>query len=211
MLGSHAKALEEGSFRNRSADFLYMLMIGGACMTAVALLGFIDVYFMGPSLVFMITYIWGRRHNYARLVFMVRKLCSSDFTISMYVLFVAVLISVCKCVAGSHTSHCAVPTLGHALDVTVAWPFTRRRFCVSTAECYLTCGSCRRSDTYLRLRSGILVGHTYYFLEDVWPSIADLKKYRWRRPLGTHDYVHYICGTDPPGRPVWDRQHGQED
>ena len=48
-------------------------------------------------------------------------------------------------------------------------------------------------------------GHTYYFFEDIWPSIADLRQYQWRRPLKTPDGVYWLCGTDPPGKPLWER------
>ena len=70
-LATHSRALEGGSFQNRSADFLYMLILGATSLTAAACFGVIESYFMGPSLCFMITYVWGRRHSYARLVFMV--------------------------------------------------------------------------------------------------------------------------------------------
>jgi hypothetical protein len=88
-------------------------------MTAAALLGYIDVYFMGPSLVFMITYIWGRRHNYARLTMMVRIAGPTCPTVVDH-------SSAVYHAPGRHPSDCTVSVLGNAPDVSVAWPCTRR-------------------------------------------------------------------------------------
>jgi hypothetical protein len=61
----HAAA---GSFRNRSADFLWMLLFGGALLTVMAPLASIE--FLGSSLTFMMVYVWGRRHPYVTLSFL---------------------------------------------------------------------------------------------------------------------------------------------
>ena len=54
--------LEEGSFRGRPADFLLMLLFGGALMCAVA--PFINIPpFLGSSLAFMMVYVWARRNE----------------------------------------------------------------------------------------------------------------------------------------------------
>lgn len=47
----YSKSLEEGSFRNRSADFLWMLVFGGVLLTAMA--PFVNVQFLGSALTFM--------------------------------------------------------------------------------------------------------------------------------------------------------------
>lgn len=47
----YSKSLEEGSFRNRSADFLWMLLFGGVLLTAMA--PFVNVQFLGSALTFM--------------------------------------------------------------------------------------------------------------------------------------------------------------
>lgn len=47
----YSKALEEGSFRGRPADFLWMLLLGGGLLTAVA--PWVNVQFLGSSLTFM--------------------------------------------------------------------------------------------------------------------------------------------------------------
>lgn len=64
----YSKALEEGSFRSRSADFLWMLIVGGTLLTAIA--PFVNIQFLGSSLTFMMVYVWGRRHPYVSLSFL---------------------------------------------------------------------------------------------------------------------------------------------
>jgi len=60
--------LEQGSFRGRTADMVFMLLFGAACMLLVA--PFSEVYFLGSSLSFMMVYVWGRRNPNARLNFL---------------------------------------------------------------------------------------------------------------------------------------------
>eukprot|EP00798_Chlamydomonas_sp_ICE-L_P016495 gene16495-22722_t len=56
------------SFRGRSADFMWMLMLGGGMLLSVA--PFVNVQFFGASLTFMMVYVWGRRHQYINLSFL---------------------------------------------------------------------------------------------------------------------------------------------
>eukprot|EP00037_Helgoeca_nana_P012368 m.112135 g.112135 ORF g.112135 m.112135 type:complete len:254 (+) comp21406_c0_seq1:35-796(+) len=56
----YCKMLEEGSFRGRGADFLYMLLLGAIAITIIG--PFVQVYFLGSSLTFMLVYLWGRRN-----------------------------------------------------------------------------------------------------------------------------------------------------
>ena len=60
--------LEEGSFRNRTADFLYMLIFGGVFLTVFA--PFVNVQFLGSSLTFMMVYVWGRRNASINMSFL---------------------------------------------------------------------------------------------------------------------------------------------
>ncbi|GLC36750.1 hypothetical protein PLESTB_000786800 [Pleodorina starrii] len=64
----YCKSLEEGSFRGRSADFLWMLIFGGSLLTCIA--PFVNIQFLGSSLTFMMVYVWGRRHQYVNLSFL---------------------------------------------------------------------------------------------------------------------------------------------
>lgn len=50
-LVKYSKSLEEGSFRNRSADFLWMLLFGAAILVATA--PWVNIQFLGSSLTFM--------------------------------------------------------------------------------------------------------------------------------------------------------------
>ncbi|EFN59175.1 hypothetical protein CHLNCDRAFT_19312 [Chlorella variabilis] len=67
-LVKYSKSLEEGSFRNRSADFLWMLLFGSAILVAAA--PWVNIQFLGSSLTFMMVYVWGRRHQYVNLSFL---------------------------------------------------------------------------------------------------------------------------------------------
>jgi Derlin-2/3 len=44
---------------------------------------------------------------------------------------------------------------------------------------------------------GILVGHTYYFLEYVYPKVAEIRGWRRKRILEPPRVLHWICGTLP--------------
>jgi len=67
-LVKYCKSLEEDAFRNRPADFLWMLLFGAALLTALAPLA--GVRFLGSSLTFMMVYLWGRRHPHVQLSFL---------------------------------------------------------------------------------------------------------------------------------------------
>lgn len=67
-LVKYAKALEEASFRGRAADFLWMLLLGGATLAAAAPLA--GVQFLGSSLAFMMVYVWSRRNRHVALSFL---------------------------------------------------------------------------------------------------------------------------------------------
>lgn len=67
-LVKYCKTLEEGSFRGRSADFLWMLLFGAALLNVAA--AFVDLRFLGTSLTFMMVYVWGRRNAHVTLSFL---------------------------------------------------------------------------------------------------------------------------------------------
>lgn len=67
-LSSYARMLEEGTFRRRTADFIWLILLG-ACSIL-----FLDVMvpsqsirFLNPALTSMIVYIWARRHPTVRM------------------------------------------------------------------------------------------------------------------------------------------------
>lgn len=65
LLVRHCKSLEEGSFRRRSSDFLWMLLLGAAVMLATA--PYTKLYMFGHSLSFMVMYLWAKRNPHLRL------------------------------------------------------------------------------------------------------------------------------------------------
>jgi Derlin-2/3 len=54
--------LEEGNFRGRTADFIYMLLFGGSLMLffVVSFEAFSKIKFLGHPLAFMMVYLWAR-------------------------------------------------------------------------------------------------------------------------------------------------------
>ena len=46
---------------------------------------------------------------------------------------------------------------------------------------------------------GIIVGHIYYFLESVYPHVARARGWKREKLLVTPHFLHYLCGTVPPG------------
>lgn len=138
----YCRLLEEGSFRNRTADFVAFILFGVSLMILAA--PFVSVHFLGSSLTFMMVYLWGRRNEHVRMSF----LGLFPFT-APYLPWVLLTFSV---------------VLGNSATVDLI---------------------------------GIVVGHLYYFLEDVYPVIADIRGWRIRRVLVTPVllYVSILCPT----------------
>jgi len=67
-LVKYCKTLEEGSFRGRSDEFLWMLLFGATLLNVAA--AFVDLRFLGLSLTFMMVYVWGRRNAHVTLSFL---------------------------------------------------------------------------------------------------------------------------------------------
>lgn len=59
--------LEEGSFRGRTADFVYMFLFGGVLITLFGL--FAHLFFLGQAFTIMLVYVWSRRNPYIRMNF----------------------------------------------------------------------------------------------------------------------------------------------
>lgn len=139
----YCKSLEEGSFRNRSADFLWMLLLGAAMLTCMA--PFAKVQFLGTSLNFMLVYVWSRRNPGVPLSFL------GIFTFgAAYLPWVLMAFSV---------------LIGGSLVVDML---------------------------------GMIAGHTYYYLEDVYPHTHHG---RGRRLLKTPDIVKALFPTEAISRP----------
>ncbi|XP_059828915.1 derlin-2 isoform X2 [Hypanus sabinus] len=63
----YCRMLEEGSFRGRTADFVFMFLFGGFLMTVFG--SFVNLVFLGQAFTIMLVYIWSRRNPYVRMNF----------------------------------------------------------------------------------------------------------------------------------------------
>ncbi|XP_011816235.1 PREDICTED: derlin-3 isoform X2 [Colobus angolensis palliatus] len=63
----YCRMLEEGSFRGRTADFVFMFLFGGVLMTLLGFLG--SLFFLGQALMAMLVYVWSRRSPRVRVSF----------------------------------------------------------------------------------------------------------------------------------------------
>ncbi|XP_042522093.1 derlin-3 isoform X1 [Dipodomys spectabilis] len=63
----YCRMLEEGSFRGRTADFVFMFLFGGVLMILLGLLG--SLFFLGQALMAMLVYVWSRRSPQVRVNF----------------------------------------------------------------------------------------------------------------------------------------------
>lgn len=61
----YSRALEEGSFRNRTRSYLAMLGFGAAIMLALA--PALHLNFLGSPLTFMMVYVWARRNPFGHM------------------------------------------------------------------------------------------------------------------------------------------------
>mmetsp|Transcript_38957 Transcript_38957/g.154159 ORF Transcript_38957/g.154159 Transcript_38957/m.154159 type:complete len:254 (-) Transcript_38957:3993-4754(-) len=127
----YCKLLEINSFRGKTADFLYMLIFGSTLLLAVSRLT-PGVLFLGPSLTFMMVYVWGRRNERMAMNF----LGLFNFR-APYLPWVLLLFSL---ILGSNNS-----SQDHA-----------------------------KADIL-----GVIAGHFYYFLYDIYPIITGGKRILW--------------------------------
>uniref|UniRef100_A0A4X2LSJ2 Derlin n=1 Tax=Vombatus ursinus TaxID=29139 RepID=A0A4X2LSJ2_VOMUR len=63
----YCRMLEEGSFRGRTADFVFMFLFGGVLMTLFGLLA--SLFFLGQAFTIMLVYVWSRRNPDLRMNF----------------------------------------------------------------------------------------------------------------------------------------------
>jgi len=59
--------LEEGSFRGRTSDYIFMFIFGAFLMTIIGL--YVNLVFLGQAFTIMLVYVWSRRNPYIRLSF----------------------------------------------------------------------------------------------------------------------------------------------
>jgi Derlin-2/3 len=117
-----------------------MLLFGIVAISLVAVKT--NSHFLGSSLTFMMTYVWGRRNEDVKMSFL------GFFTFNApYLPWVMLTFSV---------------LLGNSITMDII---------------------------------GIIVGHTYYFLEFIYPVVADIRGWKRKRIMEPPALLHWICGT----------------
>lgn len=116
-----------------------------------------NIHFLGNALTFMMTYVWGRRNEDVKMVFLGFLHFNAPYLPWVMLTFSALL--------------------GHSIIMDLI---------------------------------GICVGHAYYFLEFVYPVMAEVRGWRVRRVMEPPAVLHWLCGTyddahyQPPPAPVAD-------
>lgn len=143
----YCRLLEEGSFRGRTADFLFMMIYGAVMMLLFTALvsTFNKIKFLGHPLSFMMVYLWSRDPDNADVRMSFLGVLQFNAPYLPWVLLAFSLL------------------IGNPIEMDLL---------------------------------GIIVGHTYYFLDYVYPQVADIRVWSWRRVLVTPSILHYIFSTD---------------
>lgn len=136
----YSRLLEEGEFRGRTANYLFMLMFGIACISLVA--SYLNVHFLGSALTFMMAYVWGRLNESVRMSFLGFITFNAPY-LPWVMLSFSVLI-------------------GNSITMDII---------------------------------GICVGHLYYFLEFVYPVVADTRGWRNKRIMEPPSLLLWLCGA----------------
>mmetsp|Transcript_29951 Transcript_29951/g.34140 ORF Transcript_29951/g.34140 Transcript_29951/m.34140 type:complete len:254 (+) Transcript_29951:252-1013(+) len=149
----YCRLLEEGDFRGKTANFVYMLLFGIVFMTLIA--SYTNIHFLGQALTFMMVYVWGRRNEEVKMSFL------GFFSFhAPYLPWVMLTFSV---------------LLGNSVTIDLI---------------------------------GILVGHCYYYLEYVYPVLADVRGWSLQRIMEPPAILHWLCGSyqPPPINIIQDQQ-----
>ena len=143
----YCRLLEEGRFRGRAADFMFMLIFGILLMVTLAccVSFFSKIRFLGHSLSFMMVYVWGRGTENANVRMSLLGLYNFN---APYLPWVLLAFSLC---------------LGNPIETDFL---------------------------------GIIVGHLYYFLDHVYPQVAENRGWSYRKILVTPVLLHYIFSSD---------------
>ncbi|KAL6291308.1 hypothetical protein ACE6H2_008818 [Prunus campanulata] len=67
IIARYGVGLERGPFDKRTADYVWMLVFGAISLLVMAVVPYLLSPFMGPSVVFMIVYVWSREFPNARI------------------------------------------------------------------------------------------------------------------------------------------------
>jgi Derlin-2/3 len=134
-LQRYLRMLEINSFRGRTADLVYMLMFGASLLLAISPLT--SIVFLGPSLTFMMVYVWARRNS--------RQVMNFLGVLSFRAPYLPWVLLLFSFVIGSPPS----------MDLL-----------------------------------GVLAGHVYYYMADIYPAMAGL------RLLKTPAFLVFLCGGE---------------
>ena len=68
----YCRSLEEGSFRGRTSDLVFLLLYGGAVITVMSMVlyYYLTIHFLGDALTMMIFYVWSRRNRFGHMRFL---------------------------------------------------------------------------------------------------------------------------------------------
>lgn len=146
-VGRYCLLLEEGKYRGRTADFIFMIIFGALSMLllAVSFERFSKIKFLGHPLGFMMTYLWSRcpENLNARMAF----LGVVQFH-APYLPWVLLVFSI---------------LIGNSIETDLM---------------------------------GIIVGHVIYFLEDVYPKIANIRGWSLKKIFVAPNFANYFFGTN---------------
>ena len=123
-----------------------------------------NLHFLGHALTFMMTYVWGRRNEDVKMVFLGFLQFNAPYLPWVMLTFSALL--------------------GHSITMDLI---------------------------------GICVGHIYYYLEWVYPTMAEIRGWRVRRITEPPVVLQWLCGAyenvhyRPPPMPVADDVHFPQD
>lgn len=143
----YCRLLEEGPFRGRTAEFIFMLLFGAACMLVLVVVfhGMANIKFLGHPLAFMMVYLWARDGENLNVRMSLLGLFPFN---APYLPWVLLLFSL---------------FLGNPIETDLL---------------------------------GIIVGHIYYFLDVVYPQVAQVRGWSWRRCISCPTILHYLVGTE---------------
>lgn len=142
----YCRSLEEGKFRGRTADFILMIIFGGALMLILVMSFdmFSKVKFLGHPLSFMMVYVWARSPENVNVRMSLLGIFQFNAPYLPWVLLIFTLF------------------LGNPVETDIM---------------------------------GVIVGHIYYFLEDVYPSIAAIRGWNIKRVMVVPNIIHIMFGN----------------
>lgn len=132
--------LEEGDFRGRTANYVMMLLFGIVNISLVAI--YTNSHFLGNALTFMMTYVWGRRNEDVKMVFLGFIHFNAPYLPWVLLAFTILIAS----------------KEGIAMDLI-----------------------------------GITVGHIYYYLEYVYPVVAEIRGWPIKHIMQPPALLRWIC------------------